>query len=180
MGPAAGTAMSSGHGFRGAFTEHGHVLGLVAVRADPVYQQGLRRLWTRSTRYDYYFPVFAMLGEQGVRNDEIYAQGTAADTAIFGYQERWAEYRFFPSHVSGAFRSTFATPLDAWHTAEKFASLPALNNAFISDKTGTTFARILAAGTQANNQQWLCDFFFSCTAARPMPMYSVPGLIDHF
>jgi len=175
-----GTAVARSHGFRGSFTEHGYIIGLVAVRADPIYQQGLRRMWTRSTRYDFYFPVFSMLGEQGVRNDEIYTQGAAADTQIFGYQERWAEYRFFPSMVTGSFKSTYTTPLDAWHLAQKFTALPALNNTFITDPTNTILVRALAAGAAANNQQFLIDLFFSTKCARPMPMYSVPGMIDHF
>lgn len=179
---AVGTAVAKAHGFRMSATEHGHIIGLVAVRAEPLYQQGLRRLWTRSTRYDYYFPVFAMLGEQAVRNDEIYCQGAAGgnDPLPFGYQERWAEYRYFPSMVSGAFRSTYATPLDAWHLAQKYTALPALNTTFIVDQTDTVLSRALAAGSLANNEQFLCDFFFDMQAARPMPMYSVPGLIDHF
>jgi len=175
-----GTAVARSHGFRGSFTEHGYILGLVAIRADQIYQQGLRRLWTRSTRYDFYFPVFAMLGEQGVRNDEIYTQGAAADTTIFGYQERWAEYRYFPSMVTGSFKSYYATPLDAWHLANKFTALPTLNNTFITDTTNTVLTRALAAGAAANNQQFLLDLFFNTKCARPMPMYSVPGMIDHF
>lgn len=176
-----GTLTAHNHGFRQSFTEHGYVIGLVAVRSDPVYQQGLRRLWTRLTRYDFYFPVFAMLGEQSVRNDELYCIGTTAqDTTTFGYQERWAEYRYFPSQVTGAFKSTYATPLDAWHLAQKFTSLPTLNSAFIGDVTNATLIRNLAAGSNANDQQFLGDFFFDVKCARPMPMYSVPGLIDHF
>ena len=109
---AVGTTVAHAHGYRGSFTEHGYILGLVAIRADCSYQQGLRRLWTRSTRYDFYWPVFAMLGEQAIRNDEIYAVGTPAqDTATFGFNERWSEYRYHPSVISGAFRSTAATPL---------------------------------------------------------------------
>lgn len=179
---AVGTSVAHNHGFRQSFTEHGYVIGIVCVRADPVYQQGMRRMWTRSTRYDFYLPVFQALGEQAIRNDEIYCDGSANDTAAFGYQERWAEYRYFPSMVTGAFRSTFATPLDAWHLAQKFTSLPALNTTFMTDVTVNTLDRILAAGSTArtNNEQFLCDFFFDVTAARPMPMYSVPGMIDHF
>jgi hypothetical protein len=179
---AVGTSVAHNHGFRQSFTEHGYVLGLVCVRTDPVYQQGMRRMWTRSTRYDFYMPVFQALGEQGVRNDELYCDGSANDAAVFGYQERWAEYRYFPSMVTGAFRSTFATPLDAWHLAQKFTSLPALNTTFITDVTANTLDRILAAGSTARttNEQFLADFFFDVTAARPMPMYSVPGMIDHF
>jgi len=180
---AVGTSIARNHGFRQSFTEHGYIVGLVAVRADPVYQQGLRRMWTRLTRYDFYWPVFAMLGEQGVRNDEIYCIGTTAqDTTIFGYQERWAEYRYHPSMVTGAFKSTYATPLDVWHIAQKYTALPALNSTFIADNTVNTLDRNLAASSAArtNNEQFLCDFYFSSVVARPMPLYSVPGLIDHF
>jgi len=178
---AVGTATARGHGFRQSFTEHGYVLGLAAIRADQIYQQGLRRMWTRSTRYDFYWPVFAMLGEQGIRNDEIYCVGNSTqDTTIFGYQERWAEYRYQPSIITGYFRSTYSAPLDAWHTANKFTSLPTLNSTFIGDPTQTTLSRNLAAGNAAAGEQFLCDLFFDIRCARPMPMYSVPGMIDHF
>lgn len=177
---AVGTATMRSHGFRQSFTEHGYILGLVSVRAQPVYQQGVHRMWTRQTRFDFYWPVFAMLGEQSIRNSEIYVQGTTADSTTFGYQERWAEYRYLPNRVSGAFRSTYATPLDAWHTAQKFTSLPALNTTFIKDVTSTTLQRNLAAGAASANQQFIADILFDIKAARPMPVYSVPGLIDHF
>ncbi|AXH75915.1 MAG: major capsid protein [Microviridae sp.] len=177
---AAGTALARNHGFRQSFTEHGHIIGLVAVRRDPVYQQGIRRLWKRLTRYDFYMPVFAMLGEQSVFNYEIYSDGSANDALTFGYQERWAEYRYHPSHTSGYFRSTNATPLDSWHLAQKFASLPALNSTFIQDETNVVVQRVCAAGAATASQQFLCDFFFDQKVARPMPMYSVPGMIDHF
>lgn len=181
IGTLAGVGMfQARHGFRQAFTEHGYILGLVAVRNDKVYQQGIRKLWSRSTRYDFYLPVFAGLGEQGVLNKEIYADGSANDNAVFGYQERWAEYRYHPSYTSGFFRSTSATPLDAWHTAQKFTALPALNSVFIQDDLSTTLQRNLAAGASSNNQQILADIFFREICARPMPMYSVPGLVDHF
>lgn len=176
---AVGTAVGT-HGFRQSFTEHGYILGLVATRADPIYQQGIRKLWSRSTRYDFYMPVFAMLGEQAVLNKEIYADGSANDALTFGYQERWAEYRYHPSFTSGFFRSTSAGTLDSWHLAQKFASLPALNSTFIFDNTATVLSRALAAGAAANNQQMYCDFFFDERCARPMPMYSVPGMVDHF
>lgn len=177
---AVGTAVATRHGFRQSFTEHGYLLGLVGIRGDQVYQQGLHRMWTRKTRYDFYMPVFAMLGEQGIRNDEIYCDSSANDTAIFGYQERWAEYRFFPSRISGYFRSTTATPLDAWHTAAKFTTLPTLAATFMQEPLDVTLHRNLAAGAATDNQQFLCDFFFDVRCARPMPMYSVPGLMDHF
>jgi hypothetical protein len=168
------------HGFRYAATEHGHIIGVCTVRNDKVYQQGIRKLWSRSTRYDFYLPVFAALGEQAVLNKEIYADGSANDVLTFGYQERWAEYRYHPSFTTAYFRSTQATPLDAWHLAQKFTALPALNATFINDDLRTTVQRNLAAGAAALNQEVLCDFFFSEKVARPMPMYSVPGLVDHF
>ena len=175
---AMGTYLAKGHGFTQSFVEHGYVIGVVSVRADLTYQQGLRRHWSRSTRYDYYFPVFAMLGEQAVLNKEIYVTGGSSDSDVFGYQERWAEYRYNPSEITGLFRSTAAGTIDPWHYAQKFTSLPTLNSTFIQDSP--PLARNLAVGTGANGQQLLLDAFFSINAARPLPMYSVPGLIDHF
>lgn len=177
---AVGTALLRGHGFSASFTEHGHVLGMVCARADLSYQQGIRKLWSRSTRYDYYFPVFANLGEQAILNKEIFATGAAADLLVFGYQERWGEYRYHPSMITGYFNSTNATPLDAWHLSEEFATLPALNATFIEDPAINTIRRAVAVGAAANDQQLIGDFFFDVTAARPMPLYSVPGMIDHF
>lgn len=175
---AMGTALHQGSGFTQSFTEHGYVIGLVAVRADLTYQQGLRKLWSRSTRYDYYFPAFAMLGEQAVLNKEIYCDGSANDPLVFGYQERWAEYRYFPAMITSLFKSTSAGTIDGWHAAQKFTSLPTLNSTFISDTP--PISRIVAVGAGANGQQFLFDSFFRIRAARPMPLYSVPGLIDHF
>jgi hypothetical protein len=175
---AMGTALAHNHGFTQSFTEHGVIIGLVSVRADLTYQQGLPRMWSRSTRYDFYFPAFAHLGEQAVLNKEIYVQGTSADNDVFGYQERWAEYRYKPSQISGLFKSTAAGTLDGWHLAQKFNSLPTLNNTFIQDTP--PLDRALAVGAEANGQQFLFDSFFDVKMARPMPMYSVPGLIDHF
>jgi hypothetical protein len=175
---AFGTYMASGHGFTQSFVEHGHVIGIVAVRADLTYQQGLRKLWSRSTRYDYYFPAFAMLGEQAILNKEIYCDGSSNDSNVFGYQERWAEYRYNPSQITGLFKSTSSGTIDPWHYAQKFTSLPTLNSTFIQDTP--PLARNLAVGSAANGQQLLLDAFFDITAARPLPMYSVPGLIDHF
>lgn len=175
---AMGTALAHGHGFTQSFTEHGVIIGLVSVRADLTYQQGLRRMWSRSTRYDFYFPAFAMLGEQAVLNKEIYCDGSANDANVFGYQERWAEYRYNPSQISGLFKSTSAGTIDAWHLAQKFTSLPTLNTTFIQDNPPVS--RVVAVGASANGQQFLLDTFFDIKAVRPLPMYSVPGLIDHF
>ena len=180
MGTLAGVgaAVARGHGFTQSFTEHGVIIGLVSIRADLTYQQGVRKMWNRSTRYDYYLPAFAMLGEQSVLNREIYADGSATDDDVFGYQERWAEYRYRPSMITGLFRSTTAGTIDAWHLAQKFNSLPTLNDTFIQDTPPVS--RVVAVGSSANGQQFIFDGFFNERLARPMPMYSVPGLIDHF
>ena len=175
---AFGTALAYNHGFTYNATEHGVLIGLVSVRADLTYQQGLPRMWSRSTRYDFYFPAFATLGEQAVLNKEIYCTGTATDDQVFGYQERWAEYRYKPSQITGYFRSTAAGTLDAWHLAQEFGTLPALNDEFIEDTPPVE--RIVAIGDEANGKQFLFDAFFNVRQARPMPLYSVPGLIDHF
>lgn len=176
---AFATATAHGNGFSQSFTEHGYVIGLASVRADLTYQQGIRKLWNRSTRYDFYFPVFAALGEQAVLNKEIYFQNVAAaDNSVFGYQERWAEYRFHPSRISGLFRSTSAGTIDGWHLAQRFTSLPTLNTTFIQDTP--PLSRVLAVGAAANGQQFIFDSIFKISAARAMPMYSVPGLVDHF
>lgn len=175
---AMGTALAHNHGFTYSATEHGVIIGLVSVRADLTYQQGLARMWSRSTRYDFYFPAFATLGEQAVLNKEIYVRGDANDNNVFGYQERWAEYRYYPSRISGLFRSTAAGTIDAWHLAQRFTSLPTLNTTFIQDTPPVD--RIVAVGAAANGKQFIFDSFFDCKKARPMPMYSVPGLIDHF
>jgi hypothetical protein len=175
---AYGVGLAVNHGFTYAATEHGYILGLVSVRADLTYQQGLNRMWSRSTRYDFYFPAFATLGEQAVLNKEIYCLGTSQDNDVFGYQERWAEYRYKPSQITGLFRSTAAGTLDAWHLAQRFTSLPTLNSTFIQETPPVD--RVVAIGAQANGKQFLFDAFFDIKQARPMPLYSVPGLIDHF
>ena len=175
---AMGTMLAHGHGFTYSAVEHGMIIGLVSVRADLTYQQGLQRMWSRKTRYDYYFPVFAHLGEQPVYQKEIYCLGTAADDTVFGYQERWGEYRYKPSQITGLFRSTAAGTLDGWHLSQKFTSAPTLNSTFIQDTPPVD--RIVAVGAAANGKQFLFDAFFDIRMARPMPMFSVPGLIDHF
>lgn len=175
---AMGTALAQGHGFTQSFTEHGHIIGLACVRADLNYQQGLRKMWSRSTRYDFYFPAFAMLGEQAVLNKEIYCDGNDTDDQVFGYQERWAEYRYFPSMVTGYMRSTALGSVDQWHLAQEFDSVPALNEEFIVENPPVD--RVVAVGEEALGKQFIADMFFDNVAARPMPLYSVPGLIDHF
>ena len=173
-----GTALSPRSGFTQSFTEHGYIIGLASVRADLTYQQGLSRMWSRSTRYDFYFPAFANLGEQAILNKEIYVRGDANDNLVFGYQERWAEYRYHPSMITGLFRSTAAGTIDPWHLAQRFTSLPTLNASFIEETP--PISRVVAVGAGANGQQFIFDSFINITAARPMPLYSVPGLIDHF
>ena len=175
---AMGTALAHNHGFTQSFTEHGVIIGLVNIRADLTYQQGMSRMWSRSTRYDFYFPAFATLGEQAVLNKEIYVTGTSTDNDVFGYQERWAEYRYNPSRISSLFRSTAAGTIDGWHLAQKFTALPTLNNSFITENPPVS--RVVAVGAAANGQQFIFDSFFDVRKTRPMPMYSVPGLIDHF
>lgn len=175
---AFATGLANGHGFTQSFTEHGVIIGLACVRADLTYQQGVRRMWNRSTRYDFYFPAFAHLGEQAILNEEIYATGTATDTQVFGYQERWAEYRYNPSLITSKFRSTASGTIDGWHLAQRFTALPSLNSTFIEENPPMT--RVLAVGAAAAGQQFIFDSVFTNRVARPMPLYSVPGLIDHF
>jgi hypothetical protein len=172
---AFGVVGDTFHGFTKSFVEHGYVIGLVNVRADLTYQQGLPRMWSRKGRFDFYWPVLAHLGEQAVLNKEIYAQGTAADDEVFGYQERWAEYRYFPGTITGKFRSTDPQPLDMWHLAQKFDSLPTLSSQFIQDNPPVE--RVIAV---TDEPQFLLDSWIRLKCARPMPVYSVPGLVDHF
>lgn len=164
-----------GNGFSKSFTEHGWIIGLVNVRADLTYQQGINRMWTRSTKFDMYWPTFAFLGEQAVLNKEIYAQGNSDDDGVFGYQERYAEYRYAPSQVTGKFRSTYAQSLDSWHLAQKFDNLPKLSPEFIVDNP--PIDRVVAVPSEP---QFLLDCWFNLSCVRPMPVYGVPGLMDHF
>ena len=172
---AFGIAADRFHGFSKSFTEHMVILGLANVRADLTYQQGLNRMFSRSTKYDFYWPALANIGEQAVLNKEIYAQGTAADDSVFGYQERWGEYRYKPSVITGKFRSTYATPLDMWHLSQKFTSLPTLSSTFIEDNP--PLSRAIAVPSEP---QFILDAYFGLNCARPLPMWGIPGLIDHF
>lgn len=172
---AMGTATLDGIGFTKSFTEHCTIIGLVNVRADLTYQQGLNRMWSRSTRYDFYWPALANIGEQAVLNKEIYYSGTSVDSEVFGYQERYAEYRYKPSIVTGAFRSNAAASLDSWHLAQDFSSLPALNSAFIEDNPPVS--RVVAVPSEP---EFLFDGYFDMNCVRPMPLYGVPGMVDHF
>lgn len=164
-----------GNGFSKSFTEHGWIIGLVNVRADLTYQQGINKMWTRSTKFDMYWPTFAFLGEQAVLNKEIYAQGNEEDDKVFGYQERYAEYRYAPSQVTGKFRSTYSQSLDSWHLAQKFENLPKLSPEFIVDNP--PIDRVVAVPSEP---QFLLDCWFNLNCVRPMPVYGVPGLMDHF
>lgn len=172
---AIGTAGMNGVGFSKGFTEHCVLLGMVSLRADLNYQNGINRMFTRSTRFDFFWPALAHLGEQAVLNKEIFCQGSAVDDQVFGYQERYAEYRYKPSIVTGQFRSNFATPLDSWHLAQTFSTLPVLGSSFIQDDP--PIDRIIAVPSAPHI---LFDSYFSLKCARPMPVYGVPGMIDHF
>lgn len=180
---AYGTAAMRGHGFKKSFVEHCILIGLASVRADLTYQQGLNRMFSRETRWDFYWPALAHIGEQAVLNKEIYAQdpanigptGEPINEEVFGYQERFAEYRYKPSLITGQFRSNFAQSLDTWHLSQEFGSLPALNTSFIEENPPVD--RVIAVPSYPHI---LFDSYMELKCARPMPIYSVPGLIDHF
>lgn len=165
------------HDFVKSFTEHGFVLGLMVARYDHTYQQGLDRMWSRKDRFDYYWPVFANIGEQAIKNKEIYAQGNEKDDEVFGYQEAWADYRYKPNRVTGEMRSSYAQSLDVWHLADDYEALPSLSDSWIrEDKSNVD--RVLAV-TSAVSNQLFCDVYVQNKTTRPMPLYSIPGLIDH-
>ena len=172
---ATGTVSSFGNGFVKSFTEHGILLGLVSVRADLNYQQGMNRMWSRSTKWDHYWPALAHIGEQAVLSKEIYCDGSAGDSDVFGYQEAYAEYRYKPSQITGIMRSTAASTTDVWHLAQKFTARPTLGSTFIVESP--PISRVVAVGSQP---EFIFDAHFKYICARPMPVYSVPGLIDHF
>ena len=167
-----GTITARG-GFTKSFTEHCVVMGILSVRADLTYQQGLPRMFSLDTRWDFYWPALAHLGEQSVYNKEIYCDGTANDALVFGYQERWAELRYYPSKITSQMRSSFSTPLDAWHLSQKFLALPTLGQTFIEETP--PMSRVLAL----SGPDFIMDSFIEMKCARPMPVYSVPGMIDH-
>lgn len=171
--------------FTKSFTEHGFVIGVMVARYDHTYQQGLERFWSRKDRFDYYWPVFANIGEQAVKNKEIFAQGPSVkdsagaviDDQVFGYQEAWADYRYKPSRVTGEMRSQYAQSLDVWHLADDYSALPMLSDSWIrEDKTNVD--RVLAVTSSVSNQLF-ADIYIKNRTTRPMPMYSIPGLIDH-
>ena len=168
---AIGTTVLSGHSFTKSFTEHTIVIGMVSVRTDLTYQQGLNRMFSRETIYDYYWPTLSTIGEQAVKNKEIYAQGSAADDTTFGYQERYAEYRYKPSSITGKFRSNATGTLESWHYAQEYASLPLLGDSWIQ-VTDTNVQRTLAV---ASEPQFIFDSLFKLKCTRPMPVNSIPG-----
>lgn len=177
----AGNLAASGYvhaktGFTYSATEHGFILTLVSARADLKYQQGLRKMWSRSTRYDYPVPLLAGLGEQALQSKEIYCDGTADDNLVFGYVPRFDEYRHIPSRITGLYKSYAAGTIDYWHSAQKFANRPTLNASFIEDDAKNVTQRNFSAGAATAGQQILADFFFSGSVARALPAYGVPGL----
>lgn len=173
---AYGVTAAKFHGFTKSFVEHGYVFGFVCARADLTYQQGINKMWLRSTVYDFYWPTFAHLGEQAIELREIYAQGSEADTTVFGYQERYAEYRYKPSQITGKFRSSVTSGnLDVWHLSQFFNNAPALNEEFIMENP--PIERIIAVPSEP---EFLLDIGFRYTTVRPMPMFGTPGLVDHF
>ena len=172
---AFGVVSNRDNGFKKSFVEHGYIIGLVNLRADLNYQQGLNRMWSRQTRFDFYWPVLAHLGEQAVLSKEIFADGSAQDDDVFGYQERYAEYRYYPNMITGKMRSTDPQSLDVWHLAQKFSNRPVLNSQFIEENV--PIDRVLAV---QNEPEVLLDCYFKLSCVRPMPVYSVPGLVDHF
>lgn len=161
--------------FTKSFTEHGFIMGLAVVRTDQTYQQGIERMWSRKGRYDYYWPVLANIGEQAILNKEIYAQGNAKDDEAFGYQEAWADYRYKPSKVTGLFRSNAQQSLDSWHYAQDYDALPTLSTAWM-EQSDAEMKRTLAVQSQPD---FIADFYFMNKTTRCMPVYSIPGLIDH-
>ncbi len=179
QGTVTGQSVTSdSHGdFFESFTEHGFIIGLCVARYEHTYQQGLNKLWSKKSRTDFYLPVLANIGEQPVYNREIFAQGTAADNEVFGYQEAWADYRYKPSIVTGEMRSNHNKSLDSWHFADDYASQPYLSSAWI-DEDKSPVDRALAVQSSVSNQIF-ADFFIQNETTRPMPVYSIPGLIDH-
>ena len=173
---AYGVTAAKFHGFTKSFVEHGYIIGFVCARADLTYQQGINKMWLRSTVYDFYWPTFAHLGEQAIELREIYAQGSEADTTVFGYQERYAEYRYKPSQITGKFRSSVTGgSLDKWHLSQFFNNAPTLNEEFIVENP--PIERIIAVPSEP---EFLLDIGFRYTTVRPMPMFGTPGLVDHF
>lgn len=175
---AAYSLTSDNHSdFTKSFVEHGFLIGVMVARYRHTYQQGLERFWSRKDRFDYYFPVFANIGEQAIKNKEIYAQGTVKDDEVFGYQEAWADYRYRPNRVTGEMRSSAPQSLDVWHLGDDYESLPSLSDSWIREDSKTV-NRVLAVSDNVSAQLF-CDIYVRNLCTRPMPLYSIPGLIDH-
>lgn len=175
---AAYSLTSDNHSdFTKSFVEHGFLIGVMVARYRHTYQQGLERFWSRKDRFDYYFPVFANIGEQAIKNKEIYAQGTEKDDEVFGYQEAWADYRYRPNRVTGEMRSSAPQSLDVWHLGDDYESLPSLSDSWIREDSKTV-NRVLAVSDNVSAQLF-CDIYVRNLCTRPMPLYSIPGLIDH-
>ena len=173
---AFGTVSLNGHGFTKSFTEHCILIGIVNVRADLTYQQGMERMWNRRTRFDFYWPALSHIGEQAVLNIEIFnTDDTDLDQSVFGYQERYAEYRYKPSLITGKFRSIDPETLDIWHLSQDFAETPVLGKDFIEENP--PIDRVIAV---TDEPHFLFDAYINLRCARPMPLYGTPGLIDHF
>ena len=162
-------------GFKQSFTEHGYIFAFISCRADLTYQNGLERMWDRQTRYDFYWPALSHLGEQAIKNKELFMGHTAADENTWGYQERHAEYRFKPGRVTGKFRSDAGGSLDVWHLAQDFKSLPPLNASFIQENP--PIDRVIAVQSEPH---FIADVWHKMQCTRPMPVYAVPGFVDHF
>jgi len=165
----------NGSMFTKSFEEHGFVIGVCCIRHDHTYQQGLERMWSRKTNLDFYYPVFANLGEQAILKKELYLTGTSTDEQAFGYQEAWAEYRMKPNRISGKFRSNATGTLDSWHYGDNYKDTPSLSQAWMKEGD-SEIQRTLAVD---NEPQFIMDTIIDNTSVRPMPMYSIPGLVDH-
>lgn len=176
--PVGQSLTTDSHGdFKKSFVEHGYIIGVMVARYDHTYQQGIERFWSRKSRFDFYWPVFANIGEQAVLNKEIFAQGSDKDEEVFGYQEAWADYRYKPNRVTGEMRSQYPQSLDVWHLADDYDTLPSLSDSWIREDSGT-IDRVLAV-SEKNSNQLFADIYVQNRCTRPMPMYSIPGLIDH-
>lgn len=171
--------VDSDDSFTKSFVEHGYILGLAVIRPVHTYQYGVEPMWLRKKRTDFYMPVFASIGEQPILNSFIYlSTNQTQNNEVFGYQEAWADYRYKPNRVSGAFRSNYAQSLDVWHYADKYSSLPTLSAAWMFE-TPNNVDRTLAVGMETEDQ-FIADFYVENICTRPMPLYSIPGLIDHY
>lgn len=180
QGNIAGYSLTSdtNNDFIQSFTEHGFIIGIMVARYDHTYQQGLNRMWSRKNKLDFYFPVLANIGEQPILNKEIYADlPQTSQKEVFGYQEAWADYRYRPNIVTGEMRSNVTNSLDSWHFADDYSSLPLLGDSWIKEDK-SNIDRVLAVQSSVSNQLF-ADILIDCVATRPMPLYSIPGLIDH-